>query len=139
MECLTPSASFDIFMDNYFISFRLLTHLGVNNIRTTRVLNKNRLRKCTIIGDKQLQKRNVATLNSAHQAKKQCNFDTGWLERQQCDLHSAISKSCEPKRFVWCWNKVETIITTKSVPLLQPGHGLFQQNGPERGQVLVSE
>ena len=94
MVCLTPSVSFDIFMDNCFTSFRLLTHLGVNNIRTVRVLNKNRLRKCTIIGDKQQQKKkkkkkmNVATLSSAHQAKKQCNFDSGWLERPQCHLHS---------------------------------------------------
>ena len=36
------------------------------------------------------KKRNAATLNSAHQAKKQCNFDSGWLERQQCDLHSFL-------------------------------------------------
>ena len=37
----------------------------------------------------QLQKkRNVATLNSAHQAKKRCDFDSGWLERQQSNLHS---------------------------------------------------
>ena len=43
-------------MNNYFTSFGLITHLGVNNIRETGVLNKNRLRKCTIIGDKQLQK-----------------------------------------------------------------------------------
>ena len=43
-------------MNNYFISFGLITHLGVKNIRETGVLNKNRLRKCTIIGDKQLQK-----------------------------------------------------------------------------------
>ena len=57
IECLTPSVSFDIPMYNYFTSFRLLTHLGVNNIRATRVLNKNRLRKCTIIGEKQLQKK----------------------------------------------------------------------------------
>ena len=41
VECLTPTVSFDIFMDNYFTSFRLLTHLGVNNIRAD-VLNKNR-------------------------------------------------------------------------------------------------
>ena len=52
MECLTLSVSFDIFMDNYFTSFRLFTHLGVNNIQATRALNKNGLRKCTIIGDK---------------------------------------------------------------------------------------
>ena len=45
---------FDIFKDNYFTPFRLLTLLGVNNIRATSVLNKNSLLKCT--GDKHLQK-----------------------------------------------------------------------------------
>ena len=68
-------------MDNYFTFFRLLTLLGVNNIQATRVLNKGRLRKCTIIRNKHLQKKNVATLNNAHLAKKQCNFDCGWLEQ----------------------------------------------------------
>ena len=88
MKCLTPSATFDIFRDNYFTSFCLFTRLGVNNIRATRLLNKNKLPKCTIIGDKQLQKkRKVATLNRVHEAKKQCNFDSGWLERQRCNLH----------------------------------------------------
>ena len=57
MKWLTRSVSFDIFIDKYFTSFRLFTHLGVNNVRATRVLNKNRLRKCTIIADKQLQKK----------------------------------------------------------------------------------
>ena len=56
MECLTPSVSFDLFMDNYSTSFYLLTHFGVNNIRGTRVLNKNRLHKCTIIGEKRQKK-----------------------------------------------------------------------------------
>ena len=32
MECLTPSISSDIFIDNYFAPFCLLTHLGVNKI-----------------------------------------------------------------------------------------------------------
>ena len=41
-------------MDNYFISFRLPTHLKFNNIRATGVFNKNRLRKRTIIGGNQL-------------------------------------------------------------------------------------
>ena len=44
-------------MDNYFTSSCLPTHLGVNNIRVAGVPNKNRLRKCTTIGDKQLQKK----------------------------------------------------------------------------------
>ena len=32
--------------------------------------------------------KNEATLNITHQAKKQWNFDSGWLEQQQCGLHS---------------------------------------------------
>ena len=32
MECLTPTVSIDMFKDNYFTTFRLLTHLGVNKI-----------------------------------------------------------------------------------------------------------
>ena len=87
MECLTPSVSFDTFMDNYFTYFRLITHLGVNNIRATGVLNKNYANALSL-GTNSLKKRSVATLNSAHQTKKKCNFDSGWLERQLCDLHS---------------------------------------------------
>ena len=70
MECLMPSVNFDICMDNYFTSFRLVTLLGVNNIRATRVLNKNRLRKCTIIGDKQLHKKGTSPLLIAHIKQK---------------------------------------------------------------------
>ena len=75
MECLTPTFSLDMFMDNYFITFRLLTNLGVNNIQG--MLSKNGVRKCTIIGNKQLQKTNLASLNSTHQDEKQYNFDSG--------------------------------------------------------------
>ena len=38
-------------------------------------------------GQTAAQERNVTTFNSAHQAKTQCNFDSGWLERQQGGLH----------------------------------------------------
>ena len=57
MERLTTTSSFDIFMDNYFTTFCLLTDLGVNDTLATDVLNINSLRKCTIIGKKQLQKK----------------------------------------------------------------------------------
>ena len=57
IECSTPPFSFHIFMDNYFTSFRLLTHFGVNNIQATGVVNQNRFRKCTIIVDNLLQKK----------------------------------------------------------------------------------
>ena len=52
VECLTPTVSFDIFMDNYFTSFRLLTQLAVNNTRATGVLSKNRLHTCSNHFDK---------------------------------------------------------------------------------------
>ena len=70
MEYLTPSVNFDIFMDNYFTYFRLLTLLGVNNIRATCVLNKNMLRKCTINGDKQLQKKQRGHFKQRTSSKK---------------------------------------------------------------------
>ena len=57
-------------MDNYFISFHLLTHLGVNNIQAIRVLNKNRLRKWTIIGNKQLQKKERVNFEQRTSSKK---------------------------------------------------------------------
>ena len=92
---LIPAVSFDMIIDNYFTSFRLLTHLTfeltIFGIRVTGVLNKNRLRKCTSIGDKQLQKkeRDHFEQRNAHLAKKHFNL-CGWLERQQGGLHSVF-------------------------------------------------
>ena len=68
MEYLTPTVSFDIFMDTYFKSFRLLTQLGENNIRGTRVLKENRLRKCTV--DKHLQKKEYGHFEQRTSGKK---------------------------------------------------------------------
>ena len=70
-------------MDNFFSSFYLLTHLEGNNIRATGV------HKCTIKGDKQLQKKECGHFEQrrAHQAERECNL-CDWLKRQQGDLHS---------------------------------------------------
>ena len=57
-------------MDNYFIFFRLLTHLGVHNSWATSVLNKNRLRKCTISENKQLQKKEYGHFEQHTSSKK---------------------------------------------------------------------
>ena len=96
-------------MLTYFTSFRLFTHIEVNNIRATIVLNKNRLRKCTLTWVKQLQKRNGASLNSAFQAKKavQCNFDSGWFWNDNMAVYIVSSESSKPKRFVRRWKKVK--------------------------------
>ena len=83
MECLPPTV-----MNNYVACFSMPTHLGVNNIWATGVLSKNRLRKCTIVGDKQPQKRNVDTLDSAHQAKKAVQIWQWlvWTTTERCTL-----------------------------------------------------
>ena len=67
---LTSNCSLSTFMDNYFTSFCLLTHLGINNTGATGVLRKNSLHKLLSLGAKSNKKTNVATLNSKHQAKK---------------------------------------------------------------------
>ena len=69
MECLTPTFSLEIFMDDCFTSFNLLTLLGVNNIPATDVLNEDKLRKCTTIGEKQLQKKERGHLKQRTSSK----------------------------------------------------------------------
>ena len=75
-------------MDNYFPSFRLLTHLGVNNIQAKGVRNKTGYANALSLGTNSCKNRNLVTLNSAHQAKMPGNFDSGWLKRQQSCLYS---------------------------------------------------
>ena len=45
-----------------FLTFRLLTHLGINNIPAAFVINKNRIRKCAIIVAKQHAKKELGHL-----------------------------------------------------------------------------
>ena len=79
MQWSTPTFNLDIFTDNHFTSFGLLSLVGVSDIQPKGVLNKNRLRKCTIIGQKQLQKkeRNYFEQRRVNQTNKQCNL-CGW-------------------------------------------------------------
>ena len=70
-------------MDNYFTSFCLLTHVGVNNIRATGVLNKKRLGKCTITRDKQLQQKERDHFEQCISSKKAVKISysdlLGWV------------------------------------------------------------
>ena len=76
MECLTPTVSFDLFMDNYFTSFRLFVCLPTLELTTfeqevcsTKIGYANTLSS----GTNSCKKRNVATLNSAaHIKQKRC-------------------------------------------------------------------
>ena len=119
MECLTPSAGFGIFMDNYFTSSCLLTRHSVSNMQATRVLNKNSLRKCTIIGDKQLQKKRTWPLWTAHTRQKSSVTLTVVCSNDSSVVYVASSESCEPKRFVRCWNKVKRKYIQEQQPINQ--------------------
>ena len=117
-EMLTlNSYSYHIFMDNYFTSFRLLTHLGVylsifnpnalNYIRVTGGLNKNMLSKCTITGGKQSQKKEHYHFEQRISSKKGSTSlaVAGWKNNRE--VYIDFSESSESKRFVRRWNKVE--------------------------------
>ena len=57
-------------MSSYFTSFRLLTYIGIKNIRVTGVINKNGLRKYTIIGEQQLQEKERGHFEQRFSRKK---------------------------------------------------------------------
>ena len=57
-------------MDNYFTCFRLLTHLGNDNIRATGGLKNKSLRKCNINGDKRLKKKERGNFEQRKSNKK---------------------------------------------------------------------
>ena len=56
-------------------------------------------------GQTAAKKRNVATLNSAHQTKNKSYFDSNWNDNRA--VYIAYPKSSESKRFVRRLNKVE--------------------------------
>ena len=56
-EFLPKGVSYHVYLDKYFASFCLLTHLGKHNISANGVLNKKKLAKNDITLDKQLEKK----------------------------------------------------------------------------------
>ena len=92
-----------------------ISQLGVNRIRATYVLDKIRLLKCTITGDKQPQKKKSGCFEQC--TSSSANLTMVGLERQQSGVYSffhetttsvhASSKTSEPKILVLRLNKVE--------------------------------
>ena len=103
MERLTPNFSFDIFIDNYFTSFRLLNHLEINNIWATNALKKKRLCKCTITVKTAAKK--VAILNSASEAKKKCNINSGWFRTTAGNVIKNLSIQEQQSNQSHCYNQ----------------------------------
>ena len=92
MECLTLTVFFVFFLTYLWITishlFACLPTLELTTFEQQVCSTKIGYSNALSLGINICKKRNVTILNSAHQAKKQCNFDSGWLEQQQCDLHS---------------------------------------------------
>ena len=133
MKCLPPTV-----MNNSFTSFCLLTHLGVNNIWATGVFIKNRLRKCTSVGDKQPQKKECGQFEQSTSTKKVVQLWQWlvWTTWERCTL--LFLNFLNLRDLFGVWTKLKESIfknNSKLIPLLQREHGLFRQDGPERFQV----
>ena len=139
MECLTPTVSFYIFMDDYFTSFRLLACLPTLELTTfEQEVCSTKIGYATIIGKNSCKKSNVATLNSAAdiEQKRYVTCVAGYSDSSA--LYIGSSESCQPNRNLFAleqsWKKVYSRPTTKSIPPFQPEHGVCQNNRSELGQ-----
>ena len=130
MDCLTPTASFDLSMDNYFTSFRYFVYLSTLELTTfkqevcsAKIGYKNTSGENSCKKKKKKKIRSVITLNSAVNIKQKCfvacvNKTTRRRFRylllnlaNLAEFFSALEQSS--KRV--CSRK-----TTKSISLLQP-------------------
>ena len=57
VETLPKKNSYNVFFDNFFTTFRLVQHLGDNNIRATGTVHRSQLHKTPITGPNELQKK----------------------------------------------------------------------------------
>ena len=106
MECLSPTFSFEIFINNYFTSFRLPTHLRVNKIRGTVVLNKIAWQMHYHWGQAAAKKEHYHFEQRTSGKKSSVTLTVAGYDDNRA-VYIAFSESCEPNRFVCCWNKVE--------------------------------
>ena len=98
--------SFDIFIDNYLTSFGLLTHLELTKFEQQVCSTKIDYANALSLGTN-ICKKGSWPLWKAHIKQKSSLTLTvvGWNNNSA--IYIASSESCEPKRFVWCWKKVE--------------------------------
>ena len=101
MECLTPTVSFDLSMDNYFTSFRLFVCLPTLELTTfeqevcsTKIGYANTLSS----GTNSCKKRNVTTLKSAAHIKQKCCVACVAGKNDKRALYIPSSESCCPNK-----------------------------------------
>ena len=101
MECLTPTVSFNLSMDNYFTSFRLFVCLPTLELTTfkqevcsTKIGYANTLSS----GTNSCKKRNVTALNSTAHIKQKCYVASVAGKNDKRVLYIASSEPCQPIR-----------------------------------------
>ena len=101
MKCLTPNVSFDLFMDNYFTSFRLFVCLPTLELTTLeREMCSTKIGSANTpsSGTNSCKKWNMTTLNSAaHIKQKRCVTYVAGQNGSKV-LYIASSESCQPNR-----------------------------------------
>ena len=101
MECLTPTVSFDLSMDNYFTSFRLflcLPTLELTTLKQEVCSRKIDYVNALSLGTNSCKKRNVTTSNNAAHIKQKCCAACAAGKNEKRVLHIASSESCQPNR-----------------------------------------
>ena len=138
MERLILSFSFDIFIENYFTSFRLFTHLESTTLEQQVCSAIKAYANPLSLVTSSCKKKERGHFEQHTSSKNQCNFDSCCLEWQQCSLLSFFwTFSAKEICLVLeqSWKKLYSRATTKSIPLLQPEHGFCQQDESEHGYV----
>ena len=116
MERLPPGQSYHVYMDNYFTSFRLLSYLGTRGISATGVINKKKLSKCDIMGNKDLEKKERGHVEQVTAEQDSTTITVvGWNDNRAVYIASNCLSS-KPTRNVQRWSKIER----KYIQVLQP-------------------
>ena len=101
MECLAPTVSFNLFMDNYFTFFRLFV-CSPTLVLTTyeQEVCSRKIVYANILSSEinTCKKRNVATLNSAAHDQQKCCVTCVAGQNDSRALSIASSVSCQPNR-----------------------------------------
>ena len=101
MECLTPTVSFNLSVDNYFIYFRLFVFLPTlesttfeQEVCSAKIGYANTLS----LGANSCRKRKVISLNSGAHIKQKCCVDWAAVKDDKRALYIGSSESCQPDR-----------------------------------------
>ena len=129
-------------MDNCFTSFRPLTHIVANNIRTTSVLSKSMLRKYTIIVEKLLWMLNLWTaymkIKSSLPLVRTTAVRLTYLFLQLVNQRDLFAVGTKLKKNIFKnKNQINSTVTTKTWVLGTEGTRTWPSTGLMSGRKMV--